>query len=72
MFTASGGRSSVSGQSVSIRSQVAGDVVLSRRPNSWDGFLSLCKTTAGPADFVTESEREQGTAERDPLDSHTP
>jgi antitoxin VapB len=54
------------------RDPVTGDVVLSRRPDSWEGFLSLCKTTAVPADFMTESDRDQGTAERDPFDGHKP
>jgi antitoxin VapB len=54
------------------RDPVTGDVVLSRRPHSWDGFLSLCETTAVPADFMTESDRDQGTAERDPFDGPEP
>jgi len=54
------------------RDPVTGDVVLSRRPNSWDGFLSLCQTTVVPADFVTDSERDQGIAERDPFDDDKP
>ena len=54
------------------RDPVTGDVVLSRRPHSWDGFLSLCETTAVPADFMTESDRDQGTAERDPFDGAEP
>lgn len=50
------------------RDPVTGDVVLSRRPDSWDGFISLCSTTAVPSDFVTDAERDQGTEERDPFD----
>ena len=50
------------------RDPVTGDVVLSRRPDSWDGFLVLCQTTAVPADFMTAADREQGSAERDPFD----
>lgn len=56
------------GDEVFIRRDPAtGDVVLSRRPTSWDGFLSLCQTTPVPADFMTESDRDQGSAERDPF-----
>ena len=54
------------------RDPVTGDVVLSHRPDSWEGFLSLCKTTAVPADFMTESDRDQDTAECDPFDGHKP
>ena len=61
------------GQEVFIRRDpVSGDVVLSRRPNSWEGFLALCQITAVPADFMMESDRDQGTAERDPFDGFKP
>lgn len=54
------------------RDPVTGDVVLSRRPDSWEGFRSLCKTTAVPADFMAESDRDHGIAERDPFDGLKP
>jgi antitoxin VapB len=44
-----------------------GDVVLSRRPNSWDAFFALDKTTEVPSDFMSEADRNQGTQERDPF-----
>lgn len=57
------------GEAVFIRRDpVTGDVVLSRRPDSWDGFLALCKTVVVPADFMSEADRAQGSAERDPFD----
>ena len=57
------------GEAVFIRRDPAtGDVVLSPRPHSWDGFLALCQTTEVPADFMTAADRGQGSAERDPFD----
>lgn len=49
------------------RDPVTGDVVLSRRPDSWDGFLALCETTVVPPDFMTESDRDDEPPERDPF-----
>ena len=57
------------GQEVYIRRDPAtGDVVLSRRPDSWEGFLALCRTTPVPDDFMTVGARDQGTSKRDPFD----
>ena len=43
------------GEEVYIRRDVVtGDVVLSRRPDSWEGFLALRKTTTVPADFMAD------------------
>ena len=50
------------------RDPLTGDVVLSRRPDSWEGFRALCKETEVPADFMTDSDRAQGDAERDPFE----
>jgi antitoxin VapB len=49
------------------RDPVTGDVVLSRRPDGWDGFLTVCKTTQVPADFMTETDRNQDESTRDPF-----
>ncbi len=46
-----------------------GDVVLSRRPPSWDGFFALDQTTDVPADFMSEADRKQGEHGRDPFES---
>lgn len=54
------------------RDPQTGDVVLSRRPDSWEGFLALCRTTAAPSDFLTPADRNQGTADRNPFDSQKP
>lgn len=45
-----------------------GDVILSRKPSNWDGFFQILKAGAVPADFLNESDRNQGTQERDALE----
>lgn len=45
-----------------------GDVVLSRRPESWDGFFALYNSTEVPADFMNEADRNQGEQSRDPFE----
>ena len=49
------------------RDPVTGDVVLSRRPDSWASFFALYKTTRAPADFMNEADRNQGQHARDPF-----
>ncbi|MDR2837264.1 MAG: AbrB/MazE/SpoVT family DNA-binding domain-containing protein [Azonexus sp.] len=44
-----------------------GDVILSRKPTNWDGFLAALKDAEAPADFLDASERSQGVQERDPF-----
>jgi antitoxin VapB len=52
------------GEEVFIRRDLNGDVVLSRKPESWDGFLTLAARTDVPADFM--SDRQEAPApERD-------
>ncbi len=56
------------GSEVYIRRDPAtGDVVLSRRPASWDGFFALDATTEVPDDFMSEADRNQGVHDRDPF-----
>ena len=51
------------------RDPATGDVILSRRPESWDSFFALDENAAVPADFMTEADRNQGEhASRDPFD----
>ena len=45
-----------------------GDVILSRKPPTWDGFLLTLKNTQAPADFLNEKEREQANHDRDPFE----
>jgi antitoxin VapB len=50
------------------RDPVTGDVILSRRPDSWIDFFALDATTDVPADFMTEADRAQPEDTRDPFD----
>jgi antitoxin VapB len=45
-----------------------GDVILSRRPTTWDGFFAALKGADVPADFLSAKERNQGTQDRDPFE----
>jgi antitoxin VapB len=51
---------------------VTGDVILSRRPDDWRGFLAATENTQVPEDFLSHAERmSQGhaeTPERDPFE----
>ena len=45
-----------------------GDVILSRKPESWDDFFAVLKPADVPADFLDEQERNQQTDQnRDPF-----
>jgi len=44
-----------------------GDVIISRKPATWDGFFAALKGTNAPADFLDEKERNQGLQDRDPF-----
>lgn len=50
------------------RDPATGDVILSRRPDTWDGFFALYNTTEVPADFMSEADRNQGEQTRDPFE----
>jgi antitoxin VapB len=61
------------GQEVFIRKdEVTGDVILSRRPSDWSGFLSAAEKAQVPDDFLSSDERShqghQEAAERDPFE----
>lgn len=49
------------------RDPTTGDVILSRRPESWDGLFKLDATIDVPEDFMSEADRNQGTQGRDPF-----
>lgn len=36
------------------RDPATGDVILSRRPESWDGFFEMMKTAGVPEDFMAD------------------
>lgn len=45
-----------------------GDVILSRRPATWDGFFEALQGADVPPDFLDEKDRNQGAQERDPFE----
>lgn len=56
-------------EEVYIRQDAAtGDVILSRKPNSWDGFFVALQAVDVPDDFLDSNERAQGEQGRDPFD----
>lgn len=57
------------GEEVFIRRDPAtGDVVLSSRPDSWDGFFAVLEKGAVPEDFLSDMERKLKTRIRDPFE----
>ena len=44
-----------------------GDVILSRKPATWDDFFAALKSAKVPDNFLDEKERRQGTQDRDPF-----
>ena len=46
-----------------------GDVILSRKPENWDDFFAALSSTDIPNEFLSKSERSQGTQDRDPFES---
>jgi antitoxin VapB len=45
-----------------------GDVILSSKPTSWDGFLKVLDKTDVPSDFLDRKDRNQNPDPRDPLE----
>ena len=45
-----------------------GDVILSRKPATWDDFFSVLAGTDVSADFLEKKERDQGAQDRDPFE----
>jgi len=45
-----------------------GDVILSRKPASWDDFFAALKGAEVPADFLDHTERAQESQDRDPFE----
>lgn len=50
------------------RDPKTGDVILSRKPDSWDGLLELHVRDQVPADFMGNSDRRQPPQHRDPFE----
>lgn len=45
-----------------------GDVILSRKPDNWDGFFAALDGLAVPADFLGAEERARVEDDRDPFE----
>jgi len=50
------------------RDPETGDVILSRKPTTWEGFFAALKDADVPADFLAVGERRQDAHTRDPFD----
>jgi antitoxin VapB len=50
------------------RDPMSGDVILSARPDSWEGLFALYDTTEIPADFMSAADRNQSKPSRDPFE----
>lgn len=50
------------------RDPKTGDVILSAKPDNWDGFLMALNHADVPADFLSENERKQEHEQRDPFE----
>lgn len=46
----------------------SGDVILSRKPPTWDTFLLALKNAHVPIDFLDKKEREQASCDQDPFE----
>jgi antitoxin VapB len=46
---------------------ISGDVILSRRPPTWDDFFAALAGAEVPDEFLSDRERNQGVADRDPF-----
>lgn len=44
-----------------------GDIILSRKPDSWDEFFAIQRSVEVPGDFLAEAERKQSQQDRDPF-----
>lgn len=49
------------------RDPESGDVILSKRPSSWDGLFALYGDGAVPDDFMGAEDRAQPETDRDPF-----
>lgn len=50
------------------RDPETGDLILSRRPDNWDSFLTARQATEVPADFLSPQDRRQTAQEKDPFE----
>jgi antitoxin VapB len=60
------------GKEVFIRKDpMTGDVILSRKPENWDGFLEAINQLGVPEGFLSRAERAQEPQNRDPFGNWT-
>ena len=52
------------------RDQKTGDVVISQKPNDWQGFLDALENVEVPDSFLSVAERKQDLQVRDPFEYH--
>ena len=50
------------------RDPATGDVILSRKPDSWDGLFDLYGKEQVPEDFMGAADRNQTPQDRDPFE----
>lgn len=50
------------------KDEETGNVVLSRKPDTWDQFFKALENTSIPDDFLNPEERKQTSTNRNPLD----
>jgi len=50
------------------RDPTTGDVILSRKPDSWDGLFALYRKEPVPDDFMDRDDRKQNSQDRDPFE----
>lgn len=50
------------------RDPQTGDLILSRKPTTWEGFFAALKEAKVPADFLAAEARRQDAQDRDPFD----
>ena len=51
------------------RNSETGEVILSSKPTTWDGFFDLLSEVEVPADFLNAEERHQQDPGRDPFEA---
>ena len=47
---------------------LTGDVILSRKPTTWEGFFAALQAAEVPEDGRSDAERAQGSHDREPVE----
>jgi antitoxin VapB len=53
------------------RDPLGGDVILSQRPENWDGFFDALKGAKVTTEFLNQTERCQKPEDRDPFEGYS-